>query len=1122
MIHTLFSGKPKQVKATTRQSGAALLAFMLVILTTASYLLLNQLNAHTNQLTRAASSQIALKNAKQALLLYAMNYPELRSNQTKGPGFLPCPDQDNDGLDDALNCSTAGIGATTGRLPFRILGLEDEQDSSGERLWYAVSNNFNNRQSDYTVINSETPGLLSVDGTADIVAVIIAPGTPVAAQSSRPSNNAADYLENDNATTADTSFVTTAAGEFNDQIITITRAELMSYVEKRVINEVRNFLQTYVDPNSDDTLEYAYPWLVPFSDPNTDYRILRGKHNGADNSASLTDTRRNFIEAGVAVNDVVRNTTDGSIGIVTAVTANTLTISGLSLGTENDFDNPTPTNLDNADSYFIQIRDLPSALTGTATAGSGGLTLEDTTKDFEEIALPGDVIENITDGSRGVIESVDGNTLVAKSLSAGAFNTNDSYRIRSNAGQATAGSAALTLEDTSVNFQTMGVNTGDMIENITDGSYGRVVTVTNATTLVVDALEFGSDNSFQNNDLYRISRFTSMVNTRYGLLPLHEAGRRFPSAFSADYSAEVADGGLFITSASGTQPVYEAALQEFVQSSTINGTINVEADNGNCTWTTPTLLECIGKGEQITYAEGTITAGVNTNVLTDSTKNFNQLGIKRGDLVQNYDDEVLLFSGTADAGSDGATLVDAAEDFDDYDPSGHYNLLVRNTSQAGKGQAILGEVVDEDTLSLVDYPGWGVDPINFSPGNNYSVYEPQTMIVTNVTSNTTLSTVRLGGGTPDFDAPEYYRIKSATEQISGQVDNDSNNELEDTSVNFAALGVMEGDIIENVTDGSFGEITNVNGSRLTTTLYGGSNNTFEEDDDYIVYYAYINLRQYIVNLRFNGSQTETANAGVRQRSVCLGYGADCTLAPADTTLPYHDIAINSRAALGSAGLTLFDAAINFVERGVVVGDAVINSTDGSTGIVETVTNNSLTVYNLNGGAENDFDVGEGYRITKPMVTLEDLSDGGTVVATGSIVVPSIGSLGYVRVTGLDYYLSQENGELPEWFLKNRWHELVYVAYSSEFVPGADGACTSGVDCLNLQGVFSTTNNNEVLVLSSGMELGANDRSSGLIGDYYELNNAIEQDLIDPLLPNDNYDKGDISGTFNDQLTVVSP
>ncbi|MEE8320618.1 MAG: hypothetical protein V3R68_02115, partial [Gammaproteobacteria bacterium] len=316
------------------QSGAVLLMFILLLVVGSSYMLLDRLNAHvSNDYYRDTITEKALLQAKKALISYAMNYPDLRNNSEKGPGFLPCPDQDDDG-DPESGCSI-NTPSNTGRIPWRILGLPDLRDSDGARLWYALSDNFKNTQSNDTVINSETPGQIVVDGVDDIVAVIIAPGGPTSTQTARPSNTSTDYLEDDNASMGDNSFVTSAAVEFNDNLITITRQELMKAVEKRVIAEVSAILEQYYVTDSAN----AYPWLATFADPKADSRILRGTHTGSDNAAVLTDSGTDFTKWGVKKFDIVRNVTDGSLSIVTDKTATTVTVTNIDLGNaSNDND----------------------------------------------------------------------------------------------------------------------------------------------------------------------------------------------------------------------------------------------------------------------------------------------------------------------------------------------------------------------------------------------------------------------------------------------------------------------------------------------------------------------------------------------------------------------------------------------------------------------------------------------------------------------------------------------------------------------------------------------------------------------------------------------------------------
>ena len=113
---------------------------------------------------------------------------------------------------------------------------------------------------------------------------------------------------------------------------------------------------------------------------------------------------------------------------------------------------------------------------------------------------------------------------------------------------------------------------------------------------------------------------------------------------------------------------------------------------------------------------------------------------------------------------------------------------------------------------------------------------------------------------------------------------------------------------------------------------------------------------------------------------------------------------------------------------------------------------------------------------------------------------------------MDYYLAEGPGELPSWFIKNKWHHLVYIAYGAGFAPGGSGHCTAGTDCLVVQG---RTDDAEALVVSAGMALADQDRSTGSITDYFEGENA-------SLAGDDIFTAAAISDTFNDQVVVVAP
>lgn len=258
----------RRIRGTQR--GAALLAFMLILIAGSAALLLSRLDAHAYAGARNVASQRVLLDAKQALIRYAMMYPDLTGIPGTGPGLLPCPDFDGDGAAD--NCGTTTADKVQlGRLPYRNLGTAPLRDSVGEHLWYAVSDNFKESLGALVTINSNGPeGRITVDAADDIVAVVIAPGTALGFQNGRPGNDADDYLEQPDA--LDDGVFRTSGNPFNDRLVTITRAELVAALEQNALGVLARGLEKY-------RARYgAYPWLSPFGD--ADFNAAEGTRAG--------------------------------------------------------------------------------------------------------------------------------------------------------------------------------------------------------------------------------------------------------------------------------------------------------------------------------------------------------------------------------------------------------------------------------------------------------------------------------------------------------------------------------------------------------------------------------------------------------------------------------------------------------------------------------------------------------------------------------------------------------------------------------------------------------------------------------------------------------------------------
>ena len=243
---------------------------------------------------RTASERVhnarILQEAKSALIGYVAHTAAMTGEDD--PGRLPCPEAFGSigGLNEGKangNCTLPAVG----RLPWRTLGLDKWRDASGEPLWYVVSPAWALSNSTVppltTYINSNSAGQLTLDGTADVVALIIAPGRPLQISASAgctarvqrrttpsPTIDLRDYLDCENATLpADAAFVSTGpADSFNDQVLSITGAEILPGIEAAIASrferqfapQIRTAYSTGSWPANP-----ALPFAATFADPST-------------------------------------------------------------------------------------------------------------------------------------------------------------------------------------------------------------------------------------------------------------------------------------------------------------------------------------------------------------------------------------------------------------------------------------------------------------------------------------------------------------------------------------------------------------------------------------------------------------------------------------------------------------------------------------------------------------------------------------------------------------------------------------------------------------------------------------------------------------------------------------
>jgi hypothetical protein len=245
-----------------RQRGQAALLTVVILALGLGTLFYNFFGTNWQSTYTAKITHDALAQAKAGLIAYA-------AADANRPGSLPCPDTNNDG--SAEPYSGSDCPSYIGRLPWRTLGLPDLRDGSGERLWYAVTGVFARNPSCGSAcpLNTDTKGTLTVTGispAANVIAIAFAAGPTIGAQnrSTANQNNVAHYLEGGNETGIGTStFVSgTTTTTFNDRLLLLSGADVMTPVEMRAAREILTLLWAYRSASNDGAgpLCDCYPW----------------------------------------------------------------------------------------------------------------------------------------------------------------------------------------------------------------------------------------------------------------------------------------------------------------------------------------------------------------------------------------------------------------------------------------------------------------------------------------------------------------------------------------------------------------------------------------------------------------------------------------------------------------------------------------------------------------------------------------------------------------------------------------------------------------------------------------------------------------------------------------------
>ena len=303
------------MKTRNSQCGMALLILVFFLAMIAAGYMLQSLSSVGIKNERDKKTAAALGEAKVALIGWSASHATM-------PGALPCPDRNTTAVNNGNSSACTNTTGIIGRLPWKTLGIGDVRDGDGECLWYAVSPIYRNtisvasRAVVANRLNNTVPGTIVVrdaNGVSlpapinPVVAVIISPGAPLAAQSHAggigqcgANNTASNYLDSangvNNATgnVSGTNYIFTAgvrSSTFNDKVVYITANELYLALRKRMVKEILGNVDVpagavdYYNNNGNN-----YPCPAATSTGASDCSLAAGFVNSASTGMALAYT----------------------------------------------------------------------------------------------------------------------------------------------------------------------------------------------------------------------------------------------------------------------------------------------------------------------------------------------------------------------------------------------------------------------------------------------------------------------------------------------------------------------------------------------------------------------------------------------------------------------------------------------------------------------------------------------------------------------------------------------------------------------------------------------------------------------------------------------------------------
>lgn len=255
------------IKNPLRQKGVALVILVVIIVLAFISYIVSELSVPELKYKQQVKTMAVLKKAKQAVINYAVTYIDRPTGDDFG--IFPCPETFKNGPYGNMSgtCNAKNLNAVEW-FPWRSLDLSALKDNSGTCLFYAVSGT-HKMGARADMINEDSIGMFQVVNSAGdilqgvniedrVIALVIAPGGPLAGQARNPLvpisscgddyGNQVAYLEGDGIT--DNSTVSAVedtidqfihatetsineATPYNDKFLTITRDEIWKFIVER-------------------------------------------------------------------------------------------------------------------------------------------------------------------------------------------------------------------------------------------------------------------------------------------------------------------------------------------------------------------------------------------------------------------------------------------------------------------------------------------------------------------------------------------------------------------------------------------------------------------------------------------------------------------------------------------------------------------------------------------------------------------------------------------------------------------------------------------------------------------------------------------------------------------------